>query len=63
MLVLSRTTGEELIINGNIRVTVVGVSGNRVRLGITAPPEIRIIRKEIEARYPEHSDVTEPGRD
>jgi carbon storage regulator len=50
MLVLSRRVGEEIVINGNIRVTVVEVQGNRVRLGITAPPRVTVDRAEIHER-------------
>ncbi len=46
MLVLSRKLGEVVTIDGAIRVEVVGVSGNRVRLGITAPHDCRIFRAE-----------------
>ena len=44
MLVLTRKVGEELIINGDIRVSVVRVCGNRVRLGIQAPSDVCIRR-------------------
>ena len=44
MLVLSRRPGEEIIINGNIRVTVVSVKGDRVRLGIEAPASVPVRR-------------------
>jgi len=47
MLVLTRRTGEEIVIGGNIRVTVVGVSGQRVRLGIAAPPSVAVVRLEL----------------
>ena len=47
MLVLSRRAGEEIIIDGNIRLTVIGAKGGRVRFGITAPPSIMINRKEV----------------
>jgi len=47
MLVLSRKVGEEIIINGEIRVSVVRVRGNRVRIGIQAPPSARIRREEL----------------
>ena len=48
MLVLSRKTGQELVIGDNIRITVNRVSGNRGTLGITAPDEVRIMRGELE---------------
>lgn len=47
MLVLSRKVGESIEIAGGIRVTVTEVRGGRVRLSIDAPPEIRVLRKEI----------------
>jgi carbon storage regulator len=47
MLVLSRRPGEEIVIDGYIRVTVVEVKGNRVRLGITAPAGVAVNRKEV----------------
>jgi carbon storage regulator len=42
MLVLSRRIGEEIVIAGNIHVTVVAVQGNRVRLGVTAPASVPV---------------------
>ncbi len=47
MLVLSRKKGQQLVIDGNIRVTVNRVSGNRVTLGIEAPDGVRVMRSEI----------------
>lgn len=47
MLVLSRKVGEEIVIGDNIRVTVVSVSGNRVKLGFTAPGRTPIHRAEV----------------
>lgn len=47
MLVLTRKSGEELVINDNIRVKVVAVHGRRVRLGITAPDEVPVQRLEL----------------
>jgi len=48
MLVISRKTGETFLIGENIEITVLEVAGDKVRLGISAPREIRIIRKELE---------------
>jgi len=47
MLVLSRKVGEKLIIGDNITVVVSRVSGNRVTIGIEAPPDVRIVRGEL----------------
>lgn len=47
MLVLTRKTNERIVIGDNIRITVVGVRGSHVRLGIEAPPEVTILRDEL----------------
>ena len=47
MLILSRRLGESVTIGDDIVVTVVGVSGNQVRLGISAPKAVRVLREEI----------------
>jgi carbon storage regulator len=47
MLVLTRRTGEEIVIDGHIRVRVTGVQGDRVRLGVIAPESIRVDRVEV----------------
>ena len=47
MLVLSRRLGETLIIGDDIKITVLGISGNQVRLGIAAPKDVSVHREEI----------------
>lgn len=47
MLVLSRKKGESIVIQDEIEVTVLGVEGDVVRLGISAPGNVEIFRKEI----------------
>ena len=47
MLVLSRKPNESIIINYDIVVTVLGIKGDRVRLGIEAPGEIPVHRQEV----------------
>jgi carbon storage regulator len=47
MLVLTRKPGEQLVIGNNIRVTIVSVGPGRVKIGIEAPPDVRIDRQEI----------------
>jgi carbon storage regulator len=59
MLVLARNTNQAIVIDGDIRVTVVGVKGDRVRLGIEAPESVRVDRAEVHARRAEFMD--EPG--
>lgn len=48
MLVLTRRSGEAIVIDGSIRIQVLRTNGSRVRLGIEAPPEVRIIREKGE---------------
>jgi carbon storage regulator CsrA len=55
MLVVSRKVNEEIIIGGDIRVTVIRVEGSRVRLGISAPREVSIRRAELTAHHNEDS--------
>jgi carbon storage regulator len=47
MLVLTRKTNESIMIGDRIEVSVLSVSGDKVRIGIEAPREIRVFRKEI----------------
>ncbi len=53
MLVLSRRIDQEIVIADNIRVRILEVRGNQVRLGIVAPEEIRVRRDEVPARWQE----------
>ncbi len=50
MLVLNRRTGESLNIGDDIRITVLGVKGAHVRIGIAAPAKVAVHREEIYAR-------------
>ena len=50
MLILSRRPNESLRIGGNVVITVIGFSGNQIRLGITAPPSVVIDREEVHQR-------------
>ena len=47
MLILTRKSGESLVIGEDISVTVLGVKGNQVRIGINAPKDISVHREEV----------------
>ena len=47
MLVLSRKIGETIVINDNITMTVLGIQGGQIKMGITAPKEVSVHREEI----------------
>jgi len=53
MLVLSRRESERIRLGNSIVVTVVRVSGAKVRLGIEAPPDVLVLREELEPRVPQ----------
>ena len=58
MLVLARKIGQSILIGNNVDITVLGVKGNQVRIGIAAPREILVDRKE--KRLPELPQTHQP---
>ncbi len=60
MLALSRRIGEKVRIGPDIEIEVLNVPGNRVKLGITAPPHLRIVRSELPPLPPEPAHVPAP---
>ena len=69
MLILTRRVGESVVIGDDVGITVLGVKGNQVRLGVKAPKEIAVHREEIydricnerEQRVTGHIKVAEIG--
>ena len=56
MLVLSRKIGEEIVIDGRIRVVITSIKGDKIRVGITAPPDVRVDRAEVHQRRAEFAE-------
>ncbi len=50
MLILTRRVGETLMIGDDVTVTIVGVKGNQVRIGVSAPKNVAVHREEIHDR-------------
>ena len=54
MLVIRRKPGESILIGNNVEIQVIDISPTRVRIGISAPPEVLILRKEIQLAQQEN---------
>lgn len=56
MLILTRRVGEILMVGDDVTVTVLGVKGNQVRIGVNAPKEVAVHREEIYQRVQKEKD-------
>ena len=64
MLILTRRIGESLVIGNDVTITILGVKGNQVRVGVNAPKEISVHREEIYKRIQqERSQRTDTEED
>jgi carbon storage regulator len=61
MLVLSRKKNESIVINNNITIVVVDIRGDKVRLGVEAPKEIPVHRREVYDAIQKNEQAVEKG--
>ncbi|MEJ2643747.1 MAG: carbon storage regulator CsrA [Gammaproteobacteria bacterium] len=61
MLILTRRVGETLMIGDEVTVTVLGVKGNQVRIGVNAPKDVAVHREEIYERIKREQEQQEGG--
>ena len=61
MLILTRRVGETLMVGDEVTVTVLGVKGNQVRIGVNAPKEVSVNREEIYMRIQSEKGEGEPS--
>lgn len=57
MLALTRKKGESLVINNNVEITILEMRGDQIKIGITAPKEVPIYRKEVYLQIQEENKV------
>jgi carbon storage regulator len=62
MLILTRRAGETVMVGSDITITVLGVKGNQVRIGINAPKDVAVHREEIYERIQIEKSAQESGQ-
>lgn len=60
MLILTRRVGETLVIGDEVTVTVLGIKGNQVRIGVNAPKDVAVHREEIYERIQREKEGDQP---
>jgi len=63
MLYLSRKLGESIVINDNIEITVVEVRGKSIKLGVTFPPDVTVLRRELYEKIQEENRAAAASAD
>ena len=63
MLALSRKKNEAIVVNNNVEITILEIKGDQVKLGITAPREVPIYRKEVYVQIQEANKEAMSGND
>lgn len=58
MLILTRRVGETLMVGDEVTITVLGVKGNQVRIGVNAPKDVAVHREEIYQRIQNEKDLS-----
>jgi carbon storage regulator len=62
MLILTRRVGETLMVGDDVTVTVLGVKGNQVRIGVNAPKDVAVHREEIYDRIRKENEGADAGK-
>ncbi len=61
MLILTRRIGETLMVGDEVTVTVLGIKGNQVRIGVNAPGDIAVHRQEVYEKIQKEANVSQSG--
>ena len=58
MLALTRKKGESLVVNNNIEITVLEIRGDQIKIGISAPKNVPVYRKEVYLQIQKHNEAS-----